>query len=407
MLIYIAIGSLLTLLVVGGIGISLYYGGWRLRNNRDSAPAAKDAGARVINPVSDSADLLSPQIIAPTSTPVLTPFEVRTKNIAPDSVVLSDKKWRLGTVGPDGSLIVTLSVPGIRTIDIDMGGSYVSWVIEVQGPTREEFTYISKKSKGGFDRFISLGPYCVTKFQIVQYLKEKFGQNADENGGDESSRQQDLNGGNYIFDWVVIGDYKKLILGFEREFDGIFFMPTLEIIKGGDSLLDRSYDITWHHILDRDADGKITKQILEEQYETKRSKVRHLLNKFQELRGLRTLYIVHIGDFSLAVPLSKAIEKYRGNSNFHIAFLPLLNHGLDRSAFQNTVDADAASIIPVFPVSKGSPTPEYYGDSPSWGKALSYFEFNPLQAPRGSVAYDGSRESMGSDVSAEAPALMN
>jgi hypothetical protein len=175
-----------------------------------------------------------------------------------------------------------------------------------------------------FDRIVSLGGYCLTKYQINRHICRKyFGMK--ENSTNLAARLVELapkevlariNGGNCIYDWVVVEDYDKLTAEIAS---GLFYNLSTahlhEILDKNnkiDQLRCLKSGVVWVHLFSRANNlGDWVDQIPGLQ-----SKVDRMIHNFKVLNEHKTAYIFTIdqtrasGD--LPDRLYAALKKFRG-----------------------------------------------------------------------------------------------
>lgn len=219
--------------------------------------------------------------------------------------------------------------------------------------------------KDPFERFVSLGNGCITRFQIDHHLTKRF---------DKSKKKF---GGGQLFDWMTMQDYDKLADALENQLADLFELSDLVVITENIQYVKNiKYDMTWNHLFTRNAEGSVAENVLEIEYEIKKQKINYLSEKFRQLRDYRTLYIIsypfQIGTMALALPeknslvrVRNALEKLRGNDNFAILYCTV----------QKSFDKfDNIYVKEITPWDKSQPYTSYYYEE--WDAILSKFPFS-------------------------------
>lgn len=185
-----------------------------------------------------------------------------------------------------------------------------------------------------FERVISLGDHCVTKYQINFYFENKYPRCVS-----------DYTGGSYIFDWVAVMSIKRLSDACFHKLNGVCDMNMS--MEGG---LHDCYDIFYPHLFYGHpivADywypagmNRLPVDInsFNKYYKDVQNKIEYKKNKFINNRH-RTLYVFYIDgidslkDFSYEnmKRLRDSLLFLRGDSNFLLNVVSRHNFGYENS----------------------------------------------------------------------------
>lgn len=177
-----------------------------------------------------------------------------------------------------------------------------------------------------FERWVSLGNYCLTKYQINRYIARnhlELPTNSTLEAIDlikntPREKLHVINGGNLFFDWVVVEDYNKIIGLLESGFDYKLSEENLSEIFSPAGVIEsircsRS-GVRWVHLFSNE------KNLLDwrDQIPDLNGKISHLRSEFLGLRNFKSLYIVTMNAdmVSRGVPLAleNALLKLRQGS---------------------------------------------------------------------------------------------
>ncbi len=238
--------------------------------------------------------------------------------------------------------------------------------------------------KEAFERWVSLGDYCLPKFQINRYIANNFfGFTGKSAGGAHTfikSLPKDIvngvNGGNYLFDWVIVEDYQKIIAeienGLSYELDRSSLEERYDDNGNIKHIACNKLGLIWHHLFPKE-NGKFAKN-WESHLEVLKPKVERLRTKFANLADYKTLYVITFSKNhkhkNIPDLLADALKVFRGNDNFSILVtIPNKNYELPMDSdkiyyrlYDNKAD------FPEYP---------WLGNSTSWDHIFSSFELTP------------------------------
>lgn len=229
-----------------------------------------------------------------------------------------------------------------------------------------------------YERFVSLGLCCVTRTQIDYHLTHRFGLDRKAFGGGQ------------LFDWMFIHDFRKLCAALENHLEDLFDFTDLTVVLRGDgeAVYNVRYDMTWNHLFTKLPNKMLFPDGLVREYTEKKGKIDYLVSKFIQLRDYRTLYIAaytmddgEMGtvepDLATIVRLRNALAKIRGNNNFSLLYVPVVQK-FDN--FENVVVLG----LPTDPLKKCE------GNYALWNMLLSLFPFTLDQMGFDPTGYDRS-----------------
>lgn len=226
-----------------------------------------------------------------------------------------------------------------------------------------------------FDRWVSIGSNCMSKYQINRYICRKFF-NLQENSaakshemvqGEFKERLRNINGGSLLFDWAYISDYNKLcnLLESGLNYDLIEENMYRSVIdeNGPKAIVCKTSGIHWLHLFPYE--NNLTDWV--EQLPSLRPKVEHMRKQFLNLRDHSTLYVLasdQSGFENTDFPqkIHHALATLRCGSNKKFKLLVCTPGASPR-------DQDGIAIRPFLP-GGGAP---WFGDSESWDSAFSDF----------------------------------
>lgn len=233
-----------------------------------------------------------------------------------------------------------------------------------------------------FERWVSLGNFCLTKYQINRYIARNYF-DLKTNSTLEADKLikilprdevHAVNGGNLFFDWVVTYNYQKVVDLLRSGFDYSLQCETLEeqVGDGGkiENIICTKAGVKWVHLFSRENGLRDWR----EQVPQLRPKVAHLVSGFKELSHHTTLYIMSVSlkfvNGKLLDDIVAAIEALRGEGarDFRVLCCILDNEPPeDRGKiffrrYDNTLD------FPKYP---------HLGNAASWEAAFADFKLTP------------------------------
>jgi hypothetical protein len=151
-----------------------------------------------------------------------------------------------------------------------------------------------------FDRWVSLGSFCLPKYQINRYIaRHYFGleQNSTNLAANlikslPREKVVSVNGGNTFFDWTVVRDYdaatKLIAAGMEYSLSEDDLYEHIGKDGNIESIGCRQAGILWHHLFSRENGLRDWR----DQIPSLRPKVDRFINNFQNLSKHSTLYVI-------------------------------------------------------------------------------------------------------------------
>lgn len=192
---------------------------------------------------------------------------------------------------------------------------------------------------GTINRVISLGNWCSTKATINLYLNPRQKWSKTPKGHAD------------LFDWMLIGDYDYLATAITNNLDELFekkdlikmdniFTPTGEIVIVN-GIYNAKHKMIWPHLFDSLSgfDLNSSREALfdgnDEIFQTVKSKINYLREKFISAHDKRTLYVITYDDhidipeivrpqkpsFDTIVKIRNALRHMRKNDNFILLFI--------------------------------------------------------------------------------------
>ena len=150
-----------------------------------------------------------------------------------------------------------------------------------------------------YDAIVSLGPNCATKTAIKQCCERRCR---------ELGLTPDMHG-SFPFDWAQILDYDGFLESpfFSRESlavrDHVSRERICQLVSNG--------KIVWCNLFTKPDGFSTTTEVLSAEFQDKRNKIMYLMDKFQELRKKRVMYVI-----GCDADVDEALATYRGNRNF-------------------------------------------------------------------------------------------
>lgn len=225
-----------------------------------------------------------------------------------------------------------------------------------------------------FDRWVSIGGSCMSKYQINRYIARRFF-DLEENSASKAHYviaahpKKDLhaiNGGNLFFDWVYVGDYMKvcdmLESGFHYELSEDHLERRVSDDAATKAMICHRSGIHWMHLFSEQNDL----QDWREQIPGLQPKLDHTRSQFLALNDYSTLYVLaaYPGFENSGLPekLYDAIAGLRSGSEHAFRLLVCTPDALPR-------DQGGISVRP-FAIGGGAP---WFGDAESWDIAFDDF----------------------------------
>lgn len=232
-----------------------------------------------------------------------------------------------------------------------------------------------------YDRWVSLGSFCVTKFHINRFIAKKYFSlkidNAKEAHKIILEAPQDelrrINGSNCIFDWVVVQDYARAISAITRGMEHFSFNEnSLQEIRNADgkiiNILSPEIGSVFPHLF-----VKRDYSVWRSEIDTLRPKVAHLSNEFANLRSHKTLYLMYLSaaltQSSIPEQMVTALATSRGETAKDFSLLVLS----PRSDLPK--DTDLISYRTMEP-GEDFPGFSYYGRAASFDSAVDGFDLS-------------------------------
>ena len=230
-----------------------------------------------------------------------------------------------------------------------------------------------------FERWVSLGNYCLTKYQINRHVARRFlglQENSTLEAVNMISRTSKetvhaLNGGNLFFDWVVVENYAKVASllkdGFSYDLAKAELSENRPDGKNLESIRCLSSGVLWVHLFDVSPSSGDWR----EQIQALKPKVDHMRDEFLHLRHFSTLYIVFVspdlGVSAMPDDLEAALAELRRGSEKEFRLLICMDGGQEIP--------DRGRIA--FRVHEGTPdNPQYpwLGSAEAWDRVFRGFE---------------------------------
>ncbi len=217
---------------------------------------------------------------------------------------------------------------------------------------------------------LSLGVDCRVAYQISlhQYLRANPGNSKSKftqafKDGDKSARPQ----GGYFFDWIVTPT-PALIKILHCRFEGIFELRNLALNQHG-SVVDDTFGIVYQHLFSRDK-GKVTTEIIKQEYENRKSKIGYLITKTVKAINKQQEIVFIIAGISEgnAIIVSEALNDL-GCSNFKIVAVKGAEHRAGWSHHGQNV-----SFFTISKVVNKPPALQWQGDDEEWSVLLEDIE---------------------------------
>ncbi|WP_273036308.1 hypothetical protein [Massilia timonae] len=192
-----------------------------------------------------------------------------------------------------------------------------------------------------FERWVSIGNFCLTKYQINRYIARNFFgliENSTLAATDVIStlpkeELHNVNGGNLFFDWTVVEDYNKVISMLKSGFDYELSEGNLSEKVSPDGAIESircaQSGVQWVHLFSRE------NKLLDwkDQIPGLKNKVEHLRSEFVELKKFKTLYIVTLTSemISKGIPqaLDSALSELRGGATHDFKLLVCVSEEVD------------------------------------------------------------------------------
>jgi hypothetical protein len=220
-----------------------------------------------------------------------------------------------------------------------------------------------------FSEWISLGGYCVVKYQIAlaQWTRQGFAGDSklEFDKALYSNDRRAVPNGNHFFDWLVTpGNAVPQII--KDRFSRVFLKENLILIDEGNSVRDIETNILYHHSFER-VNHKINLETYESDYIKEKKKIDYLAKKFMEhLDSSRlTLYVREGTEYDLPA-LKNFIEIVQNNwpnHKFHILLVKLVKEPRDIISTDNDL-----SFIEIDNTNDNAPGHGWQGSDEIWGK---------------------------------------
>ena len=147
------------------------------------------------------------------------------------------------------------------------------------------------------NKVVSLGGWCEPAWQIRKYT------------GEETA---------YFFDWLV-SSAEAVVSLIENDFQHVFERHDLKLWKNGESVVDTSNGILFHHSFSRTDSGLVDEKTIDEEYMAQKEKVSFLVGRWKNLTtsGSHVLF-VHLSHNQILYGdlLESAISKKYPGLNF-------------------------------------------------------------------------------------------
>jgi hypothetical protein len=201
-----------------------------------------------------------------------------------------------------------------------------------------------------FKHYISLGSYCETAFQI--------------------RRRRNVTQAHF-FDWLVT-PLESLMLVLENDFEGVFERENIHPTKDGQSVVDTSNGLLFHHEFTRNDQGLVTEEVIGREYRIKQAKVQFLIDRWREIAGgSDPVLYVFLGDGapSQIQDLRNLIRRKYPALDFRL----LWARRPGSPGFDNESEGIIQTVVVPAVVPPGSPI-QWQGDDASWDAAFDEAE---------------------------------
>jgi hypothetical protein len=188
---------------------------------------------------------------------------------------------------------------------------------------------------GEFSSALSLGVDCRVRYQLSRH-RYFHTLPPEEHDVKEFTKELYANAktGTFFFDWLVTPT-DAVIEILQSRFKGVFERENLIINKNG-SVVDSRYGVVFQHAFSR-ADGVVTEDIIENEYERQRAKTGYLADKtLDAMKRGNVLYVIAAAPPERLIPKAMTIDRYAPNLVF------VMDWGCAMSRFQAS---HAASMI--------------------------------------------------------------
>lgn len=231
-----------------------------------------------------------------------------------------------------------------------------------------------------FDRWTSLGSFCLPKFQInrkiaVDYFDQPNDTASAQTFMEKADRKiiRQINGGNCIFDWTVVVDYDKIIRHLTEDFGNyrLHEESLKEVLKedGTVSTIQcESLGVQYPHLFHHGDQWNYPNWRAE--ITGLQSKVDHMIANFRQLASKTTLYIMTASEESARsdrpIRMHEALRTIRGSDAAPFQLLVCVE-GHDKPS-----DEDGISYRN-YPVAYDYPDWTWLGHSASWDAIFDGF----------------------------------